>query len=84
MSTKLVNMKEAQNADIAPRMETLVSEAAEALGDVYDPAGVLIFWSSRLTYLDSKRPCDVYRDGDLVLMERLVQRVKALADGAFA
>jgi hypothetical protein len=65
-------------------MTELVAEAATALADIYEPAGVLIFWSSRITYLDGKRPCDIYRDGDVPLMERLVQRVTALADGAFA
>lgn len=65
-------------------MQRLVAEAASVLAEVYDPAGVLIFWSSRIKYLDDKRPCDVYRDGDVGLMERLVQRVNALADGAFA
>lgn len=66
------------------RMVALVEEAASVLAEIYDPAGVLIFWSARVTYLDGKRPCDVYRDGDEELMERLVQRIKALADGAFA
>lgn len=65
-------------------MTRLVTEAATALADVYEPAGVLMFWSSRITYLDGKRPCDIYRDGDVELMERLVRRVNALADGAFA
>lgn len=66
------------------RMDALVTEAATALHDVYEPAGVLIFWSAPIKYLDGKRPCDVYRDGDLELMARLVQWVQALADGAFA
>lgn len=72
------------SAEKDARMQALVVEAATALADVYDPAGVLIFWSARIKYLDGKRPCDIYSDGDVALMERLVQRVNALADGAFA
>jgi len=65
-------------------MERLVAEAAAVLADVYEPAGVLIYWSSPITYLDGNRPCDIYRDGNTALMERLVQHVNALADGAFS
>lgn len=66
------------------KTQALVAEAAAVLAEIYDPAGVLIFWSSRIKYLDGKRPCDLYRDRDDVLMERLVQHLNALADGAFA
>jgi hypothetical protein len=69
---------------VSAEMDALVAEAATALADVYEPAGVLIFWSSRIKYLDGERPCDIYIAGDTVLMDCLVQRVKALADGAFA
>lgn len=65
-------------------MTALVEQAAALLSEIYDPAGVLIFWSSRITYLDSRRPCDVYRDGDHEAMLTLIQRLRALADGAFA
>lgn len=69
---------------IDERMTALIGEAASVLAEIYDPAGVLIFWSSRITYLDRQRPCDIWRDQDAELMERLVQRLNALADGAFA
>ena len=62
--------------------ERLLEEIATALGEVYTPAGVLVFWSSRISYLDDQRPCDVYRD--IELLERLAQRVRALANGAFS
>lgn len=64
------------------RVQELVAEAASVLAEIYDPAGVLIFWSSRIKYLDGKRPCDLYRDKDEALLERLVQHLNALADGA--
>lgn len=75
-----------QPGDVATTdpMERLVTEAASVLAEVYEPAGVLMFWSARIKYLDEKRPCDIYADGDIALMERLVQRVNALADGAFS
>ena len=63
------------------RTELLVS-IAKALGDVYDPAGVLLFWSARIKYLDDRRPCDVL--DDLAALRTLDQRTNALADGAFA
>jgi hypothetical protein len=65
-------------------MVALVQEAADLLAELYDPAGVLIFWSARIKYLDNRRPCDIYRDGDYQAMRTLIQRLNALADGAFA
>ena len=66
----------------AANLQRLLQEIATALGEVYTPAGVLVFWSSRISYLDNQRPCDVYRD--IELLERLAQRVRALANGAFS
>lgn len=48
------------------------------------PAGALIWWSARIKYLGNRRPCDIYRDGDYEAMRTLIQRLNALADGAFA
>lgn len=69
---------------LPPSAEAVLAVIATALNDVYDQAGVLMFWSSPITYLDGKRPCDIWRDRDLPMLERLAQRVNALADGAFA
>lgn len=69
---------------MSERAEALLSEIAAALDDVYEPAGVLMFWSSRVTFLDGRRPCDVWSEQDVPMLERLAQRVNALADGAFA
>ena len=65
-------------------MVILVRAAADLLGELYDPAGALIFWSARIKYLGGKRPCDIYRDGDYEGMRTLIQRLTGLADGAFA
>lgn len=62
----------------------LLEDIAAVLHEIYDPAGALIWWSARITYLDNKRPCDIWRDRDMVLLERICQRLNALADGAFA
>lgn len=70
--------------DIDAQVEALVTEAAKVLAEVYEPAGVLLFWSARIKYLDNKRPADLVADKDVELLERLGQRVNALADGAFA
>lgn len=70
--------------DLDMDMVNLVKEAAALLGEVYDPAGALIFWSARINYLDGKRPCDIYREGDYEAMHTLIARLEALADGAFA
>lgn len=66
------------------RAEELLADIATALNDVYDQAGVLIFWSASISYLDGRRPCDIWRDGDLPMLERLAQHVNAMADGAFS
>lgn len=62
----------------------LLDEIADALNEIYEPAGVLLFWSSRIIYLDHRRPCDLLRDRDVDGLRLLAQRVNAAADGAFA
>lgn len=69
---------------IDAKVEALVTEAAKVLAEVYEPAGVLLFWSARIKYLDNKRPADLVAEKDVERLERLVQRLNALADGAFA
>lgn len=64
--------------------EALVTEAAAVLAEIYEPAGVLMFWSARIAYLDHRRPCDLWVERDAPMLERLVQHLNALADGAFA
>lgn len=64
-------------------MTRLVREAASLLAELYDPAGALIYWSSRIRYLDHRRPCDVYREGDEAAMETLVRWLNMTADGAW-
>lgn len=68
---------------MADENDVLLRSIATALNEVYEPAGVLMFWSSPKTYLDGQRPCDVWSSGNLDLLRRLDQRVNALADGAF-
>lgn len=64
--------------------DELLAEIAGVLGELYEPAGVLMFWSSRITYLDHRRPCDLWRDRDLDGLRVLANRLRAMADGAFA
>lgn len=66
---------------ITDRMAEILTEVSKDLHDIYDPAGVLMFWSARLRYLDGRRPCDVYAAGDEYAMEQLARHVAALADG---
>jgi hypothetical protein len=67
---------------VASDRDELLASTHKALLDVYEPAGELIFWSSRIKYLDNRRPCDLMDDLDA--LRKLDQRVNALADGAFA
>ena len=55
----------------------LVTESASVLAEIYDPAGVLISWSSRIRYLGERRPCDLYRDRDCDGLRLLNQRLNA-------
>lgn len=70
--------------EAAEALTDLIESIAEALNDVYKPAGVLMFWSSRVTYLDGKRPCDLWSDRDIEGLRTLANHVHALADGAFS
>jgi hypothetical protein len=67
-----------------PEVVALVAEAASLLAELYDPAGVLIYWSARIKYLDGRRPCDLYAERDVEGLRTLCQRLNALCDGAFA
>ncbi len=76
-----------QETDVVPPPDealALLASIAKALSDVYEPAGVLMFWSSRIRYLDGQRPCDVWSERSLDYLRILDQHVNALADGAFA
>lgn len=59
----------------------VITRAAALLAEIYDPAGVLIYWSSKVTYLDGKRPCDLWRNRDMAALTRMCDRLDALADG---
>jgi hypothetical protein len=63
------------------RREALIAESASLLAELYEPAGVLMFWSARIKYLDNRRPCDLMDDEEALTM--LNQRLNALCDGAF-
>lgn len=68
---------------IDPKVEQLVTDCAMTLRELYEPAGVLLFWSARITYLDNRRPADLVAARDIEGLETLLQRLEALADGAF-
>ena len=65
-----------------PTLEALLTRAHELLSEIYDPAGVLMFWSSRVTYLDDRRPCDLVVERDLSALLTMCNRLDAIADGA--
>lgn len=77
-------IESSQHHQACIRPTEVLGDIAVALLSIYEPAGALMFWSSRIKYLDDKRPCDVWADRNMVMLERLAQRVNALADGAFA
>lgn len=66
-----------------PRLVAVVERAASLLAELYEPAGILIYWSARISYLDGKRPCDLYTDGDIEALSHMCDRLNAFADGAF-
>lgn len=66
-----------------PTLVAVVERAASLLAEPYEPAGILIYWSARISYLDNQRPCDLYRDGDIEALTKMCDRLNAFADGAF-
>lgn len=76
-------MESSEHYEKCVRPTRLLEDIAAVLHEIYDPAGALIWWSARIKYLDDKRPCDIWRDRDMALLERINQRLNALADGAF-
>lgn len=64
--------------------EWLLTQIAAALAELYEPAGVLMFWSARVKYIDNRRPCDLWRDRDEDGLETLWRQLRAIADGLFA
>jgi hypothetical protein len=66
-----------------PRLVAVVERAAALLTELYEPAGILIYWSARISYLDGKRPCDLYAEGDVEALTHMCNRLDAFADGAF-
>jgi hypothetical protein len=66
-----------------PEQTAVLDRAHSLLSELYEPAGVLIFWSSRITYLDNRRPCDMWADRDLEGLTTLCDRLDAICDGAF-
>lgn len=69
--------------DVDPKLVAVVERAASLLAELYQPAGILIYWSARVSYLDGKRPCDLYADGDTEALTKMCDRLDAFADGAF-
>ena len=64
--------------------DALLIRAHGLLSELYDdPAGVLIYWSSPVTYPDGRRPCDLLREGDFEALTKMCDRLQALVDGAF-
>lgn len=61
----------------------ILDRAHGLLIELYTPAGVLIFWSSRNKLLGGERPCDLVREGDVAGLNRLCDYLDAMADGAF-
>lgn len=59
-----------------------MERAASLLAEIYEPADVLLYWSSRITYLNHQRPCDLYRDGNIAELTKMCDRLDALCDGA--
>lgn len=70
-------MSETSEAEVGGE---LLTKIAAMLAELYDPAGVLMFWSARIKYLDDRRPCDLWRDRDMDGLETLWRRLEALAD----
>lgn len=64
--------------------ENLLETIAALLGERYEPAGMLTFWGASITYLDGRRPCEVWRERDLDGLRTLAQRLNAITDGPFA
>ena len=61
----------------------VVDRAASLLGEIYTPAGALIYWSSRNKLLDGKRPSDLYAARDIEALTKMCNRLDAYADGNF-
>lgn len=62
----------------------VLTRAHSLLSEMYDPAGVLIYWSARIKYLDGKRPCDLWADRDMDALTKMCDRLDAFCDGVFA
>lgn len=58
-------------------ISTVLARAHSLLSEIYEPAGVLIYWSSRIKYLDNRRPCDLYRDRDVEALTQMCNRLDA-------
>lgn len=69
---------------IRPADRSLLDRLAGLLDELYDPPGTLIFWSSRISYLDHQRPCDLLVAADWEALAYLADRLNAICDGAFA
>jgi hypothetical protein len=67
-----------------PEETAVLDRAASLLAEIYEPAGVLMYWSSRITYLDSQRPCDLWRDRDMATLTKMCDRLDAFCDGVFS
>lgn len=72
------------SAHVAMNADDLVGRIALVLEEMYHPGGVLIFWSSPISYMQDRRPCDMWREGDTVALKELWDRLEAFADGVFA
>lgn len=70
-------------SSLTPDEGAVVARAATLLAELYDPAGVLIYWSSPIKSLGDRRPCDLWRDRDLVALTRMCDRLDSIADGNF-
>lgn len=77
-------MPSSQDNEPTPDQTAILARAHSLLSELYEPVGVLIYWSSRIKYLDGKRPCDLWRDRDLAALEHMCDRLDAFCDGAFA
>lgn len=62
----------------------ILARAHALLSELYEPAGVLIYWSAPIIYLGGKRPCDLWRDGDVKALTEMCDRLDAFCDGNFA
>lgn len=85
--SKIIESEHETNDDCicGPRTEqtAVLDRAHRLLSELYDPAGVLIYWSSRIKYLDNQRPCDLWRDRNIDALTEMCDRLDAFAAGAF-